>query len=421
MAENETEIEAQEPSRFQIPPALRQAAEKIASGDMQEAPIAMMTEALVEKVNNPEEVVVQMPDAEAPVEPQMDPPEANEGESQEEQSFENPVEDKVPAVPLPTKVIIKNEINDIPIDLNNLEVFTTSALTRSGAIDRILKSKSTFMVTLPQSAYVAKMSSLNLEDKIRILNSVETPFENRRKLYKMVYDHIEEMSITKPKFDQWIKMTSYHDVDTLLFGIYAQTYPGESDFDITCGKCENKVEAKIGAHLLSCMKDKDIYQHLDAVVQSNDPARTQAASMVHNTSRVLLPDSKLIFDIITPSIADHLMLLKAFNPKAVADISNIVGMMLFLKQIFIPDMAAFNQNKKAAFFMTEDRNEMLRIISNLSTKDGDKLNDEINERAKKYEINYQLPKMTCASCGNEIEAINIDCESILFSSMMGKI
>jgi hypothetical protein len=397
MSEENNVVEAQDPSRFQIPAALRQAAAAVVAEPMVEPVVETLPEPVVDQ--SIEDAFSEVPKI-------------------EEVSFESPEEEPVVEEKKhETKVILKGNPN---IDLTNLQINTTSAMGRSGIIEKILNNKSTFMIVCPQSAYVAKISSLCLEDKIRILNSVESPFESRRKLYRSIYDHIIEMNIPKPKFDEWLKMTSYHDLETLLYGLYAQTYPGESDFDITCGKCENKIDAKIGAHLLQQIKDETAFGYLDSISKSSNPEDVASNSMVHTTSRVLLPTSNIVVDICTPSLSDHLILLKAFNPKFIADISNIIGMMLFIKQLFIPDSEKLENEGRAIFFPVTDRNEMLRIVSRLSPTDGDRLNEEINERAKKFEVNYQLPKMVCAACANEIEAINIDCENLLFSKLMEK-
>jgi hypothetical protein len=389
----ENQTENQDPSRFQIPAALKEMASSTILGD---------------------QVPIPFPTAETAALPVVEEPTT-------EESFDIPEEETTPEIVMSEVVVQPTEvqIRSTPaIDLTNLEIRTSNPMIRSGIIERTFANKPTFMVVCPQSAYVAKLSALCLEDKIKILNSVDNPFESRRKLYKSVYDHIIEMNYPKPTFDNWLKMTSYHDLETLLYGIYAQTYPGESDFDITCGKCENKIDAKIGAHLLQQIKDETAFGYLDLITKSTDPEDTTRSSLVHTTSRILLPDSNIVADIVTPSLSDHLILLKTFNPKITADISNIIGMMLFIKQLYIPDSEKLAREGKAIFFEMTDRNEILKTTSRLSTTDGDFLNAKINERAKQFETNYKLPKMICAACGNDIEAISIDMENLVFSKLL---
>ena len=60
---------------------------------------------------------------------------------------------------------------------------------------------------------------------------------------KIIYNNIEDMSITKPSFSNWLKITALTDLETLLFGLFASTYPKESEVTIGCEnrKCEKDI------------------------------------------------------------------------------------------------------------------------------------------------------------------------------------
>jgi hypothetical protein len=224
------------------------------------------------------------------------------------------------------------------------------------------------------------------------------------------------MNIPKPDFDEWLKITSFGDLNTLLFAVYCQTFVDNNDFDITCGHCGKVTSVTINNQSLVEARDKAVYDKIDEVIFSTKKAEEIVNnSIVHKNTRIMLNESKLIFDICTPSLYDHLALLKQANPKTIADYAEAFSSMLFISHVYMPDLRTSYQTNKPVYYEITNKTKVLSILLNLSNNDGEQLENAIEDKLSKYQITYEIHNAKCMHCQETLPNIPVDLETILFT------
>lgn len=308
-------------------------------------------------------------------------------------------------------------MDKITVDLNDITITNKSPIQQAQDINLVFNSNvATFTVICCQSGYTADMSGLTLAEKNAINNSNGDIFQMRQRLYKTVYNKIHSMSIPKPDFNNWLKITSFNDLSTLLFGIYCQTFIDNNEFDITCGKCEKTTSVTIDNQSLVEVRDRATYEKRDEIISSiKTGEELVAASIVHKDERVMLNDSKIIVDVSTPSLHDHLALLKVSNQQTLQEYADAFSAMLFISHMYMLDVGQTYNTGRATYYEVSDKAKLLNILLKLSSRDGEQLENAIEEKLGKYKIDYEIHNVTCSHCKSKLPGIPVDIETILFT------
>lgn len=310
-------------------------------------------------------------------------------------------------------------LDNISIDVSKIDIVESTEMQKFENLDFVLNGKSTYQVTAAQSCYQAFMEPLKMSDINAITNSSLDVYQARMKLYQTIYSKINSTSLGKITFKDWLKITSYFDLPTLLYGIYMQTFPGSTDFTITCRHCEKTMDVKINNDTLISAKDEEVFKQFEKVVRNaKTPDEALEHSLVNKTERIVLPKSKIIMDVQTPSLANHLDLLSSADPKKISEVEDILTILLFLKKVYILDVKASMKANSAKYFEIKTRNEMVNVIRKLSIEDYKELNRVMAERINKYAIEYKIKDFPCHNCGKEVGDIPIDVETLLFQQIL---
>jgi len=308
-------------------------------------------------------------------------------------------------------------MDKIVVDLNDITITKKSEIQQTQDINLVFNTGiATFTVICCQSGYTADMSGLTLSEKNAIVNSDGNIFQMRDKLYRIVYNKIQRMSIPKPDFNNWLKITSFNDLSTLLFGIYCQTFIDNNDFDITCGKCGKTTSVTVNNQSLVEVRDRKTYEKRDEIISSiKTGEELVAASIVHKEERVMLNDSKIIVDVSTPSLYDHLKMLRISNQEKLQEYADAFSAMLFISHLYMLDINQTYSTGRASYYEITDPARILNILLKLSNKDGEQLENAIEEKLGKYKIDYEIHNVTCSHCKTKLPGIPVDIENILFT------
>ena len=308
-------------------------------------------------------------------------------------------------------------LEKITVDLQSIEIVNNNdIISAQDSIDFILNGEGTYQVIAPQSCYVAFVESLNNADISAITNSTLDVFNSRRKLYQTVWSKINTTSLGKLSFENFLKITSFFDLDTLLYGIYVQTFPGETDFNIKCHNCNGNSTVKINNDSLISIRNDDIYKHFDEITESVTSAKdVYLKSLISKVERIILPKSKIIVDIKIPTLQDHLNILGSIKDKDKAqELEDIVNTLIFIKDLYCMDVKATKESNKAIYFPINERTRLVSILSNMQVEDFKYLNNKITERAEKYSIEYKIKSFKCPKCHREVGDMPVDIERLLF-------
>jgi hypothetical protein len=318
-----------------------------------------------------------------------------------------------------TKPDVNSLLKNITIDINNIEFTEKSPLEKIDDIDFILNGKPTFQVVANQSAYIAHMESIRLADINSMTNSSGDIYATKQKLYKTIHSKINTTSVGKIDFKTWLKVTSFYDLPSLMYGIYCQTFPGDTTFEISCRHCQENTDVVVNNDTLISVKDEETYSKLNEIINNNKKAEDLLNnSIVNKYSRSVLPESKILVDIQTPSLWNHLELLASVDKRTIGEMEDVIGTMMFIKNLFVLDMKELQRTGKPKYYPISDKNQIINILRNLEVYDAKALGDAIAERSDKYAIGYKIQNFKCSKCSNDVGEIPVDVEQLLFSQIL---
>lgn len=328
---------------------------------------------------------------------------------------------------LKDKGFIRDVLESATVDTGDLGKITivdeARTISNKENFDYIRTSDPTYQIVLNQSAYIADVKSLKFKDIFALSNSVSNTYSSAQTKYQTYFRSIAHNSLGVSDFETWSKITSLYDVPTIEFGIFNQTFPGDTEFDIKCSHCGQTMRnIAISNDYLISTKDDSAYERLNDVINDmNDLKKIKEYSLVNKIDRFQLPSSKAIIDIRIPAIKDYLDLLSQVPDDKIQLIDNYIDVLLFIKDVFIIDIVATKEDGKPVFVPLTSKNDILEFLKGMSLDDVQKLNKEIGNKDEKYRIDYQIKSFPCTNCKNPTGNINIDIETLLFEQAVVKL
>ena len=275
--------------------------------------------------------------------------------------------------------------------------------------------KPSYDVIALQSGYRSAFKAMNNDNMIAIRKFSGSEREQNLKLFNFVFNQMVNSSLGKVSFDTWLKVTAENDFETLIYGIYCATFPNENDYDVTCPHCATVNKMKISKErLIRACDVEETSQYINGILSKNyPPDELVKHSVVNMTERVMLPGTKIICDIVTPTLADYLRTLhrseqmKNFEPE-------IFTYLKYLGDMFIPHIYSFTTDSEPEFIQLETMDDRLRAIVDMPVSDRRALDKAIKEKNSKYKVEYKLPDCNCIKCHGEIKNIVVDMTEQLF-------
>ena len=283
----------------------------------------------------------------------------------------------------------------------------------------------TFKVASLQSGYTAEIGALAFEDINRIQASAVDAHAARMKLLKTLHSRILQFSCGAIKFQDWLKQTANGDYDTLMYGLYAATYPGENEFDTRCRHCGHENKVTVDVNQMARVESDDVYGEIRKLLDpKTDFKGAIQNSLVGRTVKRKLPRSGIIVDIRNPSIQDYLDGVQWFVasqdkstgslPPEKAGSEVIRTLTMYVPTIYVPIPGTAN------FVPITDPAERASLIGRLNRVDGEALTDAVNAENTRLEVSYSLPGYNCASCGKHNDELFLDFEALLFIKLREK-
>ena len=316
------------------------------------------------------------------------------------------------------EVLRDKVLSNVQVDLSKIKIVKSS--NPLGVFQELetLFLKPSYDVIALQSGYRAAFRSLNNDDMIKVRKFTGTEKEQNMKLFNFVFTHMVNGSLGKIRFEDWLKVTAENDFETLIYGIYCATFPNETDYDVSCPKCGKENKARISKELLIQAKDEAATgAYIQDILSKNYPPEELVKhSVVNMKDRVILPSTKIIADIGTPTLHDYLKSLqraesfKGYEPE-------IFTYLKYVEELYIPHIHAFAQGE-VEYIQLETIEDKLRTVVEIPPEDRKALDKAIRDKMDKYKVEYKLPDTNCRHCGTEIKNIVVDMTETLFLSMV---
>ena len=313
------------------------------------------------------------------------------------------------------------------VTVNDSMILTgAGTLALHEAMQNILGAQSVFKIAALQSGYTAEIGPLAFEDISRIQSSALDAHAARMKLLKTLHSRIQDFSCGPIGFQNWLKQTAQGDYDTLMYGLYAATYPGENDFDVRCRHYGHDNKITVDVAQLARVESDDVYAEIRRLL---DP-KTDFKGAIQNSlvGRVVqrkLPESGIVVDIRNPSMQEYLDGVQWFVnaqdkttgalPADIAGAEVIRTLSMYVPRMLVPVKGG------SQYLPVTDQMARANLIGRLSRADGQALTDAVDAETKKLEVSYSLPAYNCAACGKKNEDLFLDFEALLFIKLREKV
>jgi hypothetical protein len=315
---------------------------------------------------------------------------------------------------------IRNILNNVSVDVDAIvpvKADNPLPIQQQLQIINTIDASPSFPVIALKSGYRLSFKALNNNDKIAVRNFRGTPYDQTIKLLKLVFSKIAETSVGSMKFADFLNVTADEDYETLLYGIYYPTFPQATEYTVQCPHCAAKNNVKLLPDTLIEVVDQEkAGTYVADVLQGVNRGREFLSnSMVAKTKRIILPDSRIVIELLTPTLQrmlDNMSLTQKFAGKFEDE---IIVLHKYIKQIMVPDVEAFSRGQ-VRYYEVSDIHQILPSIANLSAGDLKVLNKAISDRIRQYRVQYRIPAFNCAgdTCKKLIENIDVDITSLLF-------
>jgi len=333
----------------------------------------------------------------------------------------------------PAEVFSEDEFMEmVKNNFNGCKIKTNDADYAVAASRPVIASVNTYYsIVCLHSGYKANMLGLCYLDKSRLNTVAEDPYADRIRLYKIIYEKIESMTGGKPKFEDWLKMTALADVEPLLYGIYAASYPTSQPFEVTCNKCNSTIKVNTDPESIIATFDNKAYEEVNNVLYNvKTHKEIKEFAPMYKEKIVPIMEKRSVVTIREPSLHDYLNMISFFNgkEKEFKDFDSMIERSLYAKSILIPDIAANQHDGTKAMVKVEDINLIVRFLSSLMTDNSvTSIDDAISNLNTEYDVKFEIPKFKCnnlmkdengkitgEACGNDIGPISLNLENLLF-------
>ena len=272
------------------------------------------------------------------------------------------------------------------------------------------------------TGFCVEMTSLSFREINAMQASLTDNYTQRYKMIQIVYNRMQNCTV-KMTFEQFLKNTAFSDLNTLLYGLYASTYPDKHEFKVRCQNEECGVDLRFNRYpsdLVQDMPNRTIARIKDLLEAKRlDEARKE--SILGKVQRRELPDSGIVVEIRNPTLKDYLDSTQRHvqEEKKKSDDSTtaaLVTIQMYLKKILLP--GKMRGVAEQSYLPINRPAHVMHIVSSLSSKDGDALLKAIMFESSKYDVEYCLPEYSCPQCGFDNKKTPMNFESILFLEMM---
>ena len=313
------------------------------------------------------------------------------------------------------------------VTVNDSMILTgAGTLALHEAMQNILGAQSVFKIAALQSGYTAEIGPLAFEDISRIQSSALDAHAARMKLLKTLHSRIQDFSCGPIGFQNWLKQTAQGDYDTLMYGLYAATYPGENDFDVRCRHCGHDNKITVDVAQLARVESDDVYAEIRRLLDpKTDFKGAIQKSLVGRVVQRKMPESGIVVDIRNPSMQEYLDGVQWFVnaqdkttgalPADIAGAEVIRTLSMYVPRMLVPVKGG------SQYLPVTDQMARASLIGRLSRADGSALTDAVDAETKKLEVSYSLPAYNCAACGKKNEDLFLDFEALLFIKLREKV
>lgn len=331
----------------------------------------------------------------------------------------NPINDK-----------IKSALDSLQFDPNNIEInnnLTEEPMMLFNQLE-LLKSvrpDPVFPIIALKSGYKADIAALNNNDKIELRNLSGSATDQTMKLFRLIHSKIRTTSIGKMSFQKFLEITAEEDYETLVYGLFSASFPNATEYNMGCPHCGTEVKLPLLPSQLIEVIDKEKAGDYVATVLANYDKGEEFLknSLVNQQNRVMLPMSKGVVEIITPTLKGMLDSTRIIDTNKTKYSADLINTAKYIKAIYVLNIEEFQKSGRVQHLPITDTGAILNFISSSDAADLQAIRKSVSATIRSYSIQYRIPKFTCPStaCSKAIDKVHVDLTKLLFFGIVGEL
>jgi|GEM_PF-6393787 len=289
-------------------------------------------------------------------------------------------------------------------------------------------------VPLLQSCYTAYIKSASLSDLEQLIDIDASIHIVQENIYKVYYSLIVDSSIGKLSYEDFLRVTSIYDIETLAYGIYSRTFQSKQKLRIKCNNvikdktekkicgAENNVESNVDSFIQ--ITDEKVYEKIREVIgvnKKNSVDEMLKYSLVANVIRKKILDGKIIIELHSPNLKDHIDTLNLqVKYKELEKLnSSMNDLLVHTLRMYILNEKETVEKGKLTYNKVTNKEDIYSIYKeNILPELAMEILDECFSFKTKYRIKYKTPEFKCSTCGKTIKSNTINIEEWLFQKVL---
>lgn len=302
----------------------------------------------------------------------------------------------------------------VPVDASEIKIVEKNALEKNRIVNSLYSHKPEFQIIASQSAYNATITPLVNADILSLMNSSVSWYNYQKNIYKIIFEKLGNLP-GQLNFDQWCKITSVEDIETFFYGLFCSTFPEDGTISIDCPECGNLTQIKINCSQLSQVDDAKSFKKRKDDISKNVVTMedVKVRTMLFNTISYKLPESGVILKLKTPSLYDHLEILRTISEDVLSKNEMATTQLLYIDSLLIPD--------SDGYYIENGRVTILGLIDRMSITDAKYLRSAIQQRIEENKISFSIKNVKCPDCEYVHERIPVSMQDILFTAISERV
>lgn len=308
----------------------------------------------------------------------------------------------------------------VPVTVDNSRVRSNaSALDLMAALSSLKKVRAGYSVVMLHSGYKAEMTALSFQEIAALQTTITDAHAARLKMLRIVLARMSSPSVAMDE-NRFLNGTTESDLNTLLFGIYASTYPGKNDYTVRCRHCGVENTCVHTPNELIRIRGEEVYATIEAILASDgDKEQATRDAPINKSISVQLPTTGVIVEICDPSLQETLRHIDFFQKKidpktgearrGTEGYDTLVELAVHIKRILLPS--------GGGLLPVTDLEAKIQAIGSLPQEDGKALTDALAAEIKRLAVEFRVPDFNCAKCKKTNDDLFLNFERVLFDKM----
>lgn len=304
------------------------------------------------------------------------------------------------------------------VELSSIKTKKKKKKTNVGTLIQKQIHTNTTQIVLPASGYTAIIKGCSAHEVIALVQGGGNPTEDLTIKWSLIFDKIENTSIGKMTYNQFLMATAAVDYPIFIYGILCSTYPDDDVMQLSCtvDGCKKDFEHRysmrslIRAELMNDRLKDLIMNAVDNSYSIETSEKAHKNSPVSMLKTVKMPDSGFIFEFQVQSAYDLINKSAKELIKEDRDTKKAEASLLSttIRSAYVLD------DEDGEYFEIDTPLEITDMIFALGDRDSAIFEKMASDVMEGLDMQFGFMDVTCPACKAYTPYTVLDIEKVLF-------